>query len=111
MARTAGDLIHGTVDLLILKTLSLGSMHGWAISKHIRQISEGVLEVNQGSLYPALYRLEDRGWIESRWGLTDRGREANLYSLTKAGERRLQEDGERWREYSMAVTRILEHAP
>jgi transcriptional regulator len=82
-------------------------MHGWAIAKHIGQVSENVLEVGQGSLYPALYRLEDRGWIKARWGNSELGRKAKFYTLTKAGERRLAEENQEWRVFSAAVDRVL----
>jgi PadR family transcriptional regulator, regulatory protein PadR len=107
MARKKGDLLQGSLDLLILKTLSTESLHGWAISKRIRQWSSGVLEVNQGSLYPALYRLEDRGWIEAEWGVSPEGRRAKFYQLTRAGEEQLLTEREQWRLFSGAVQAIL----
>jgi transcriptional regulator len=107
MTKSRADLLHGTLDHLILRTLSLGSMHGWAIAKHIGQASEDVLKVGQGSLYPALYRLEDRGWIKARWGNSQTGRQAKFYTLTKAGERRLAEENREWRVFSAAVDRVL----
>lgn len=107
MSKSRADLLHGTLDLLILRTLSLGSMHGWAIAKYIGQVSEDVLEVGQGSLYPALYRLEDRGWIKARWGNSPSGRKAKFYTLTKAGQRRLAEENQEWRVFSAAVDRVL----
>jgi transcriptional regulator len=84
MGKSRPDLLHGTLDLLILQSLADGPMHGWAISRHIREISESVLEVNQGSLYPALYRLEKRGWISALWGVSEKGRRAKFYSLDPA---------------------------
>ena len=107
MTKSRADLLHGTLDLLVLRTLSLGAMHGWAISKHIGQVSGEVLEVGQGSLYPALYRLEDRGWIKARWGNSQSGRKAKFYTLTKAGEKRLAEENQEWRAFSAAVDRVL----
>lgn len=107
MGKGKPDLLHGTLDLLILRSLSASDMHGWAISKHIQAISEEVLEVNQGSLYPALYRLEGRGWLESEWGLTSTGRRAKVYSLTRAGKRRLAQEETHWEAFSMAVNRVL----
>ena len=107
MSKSRADLLHGTLDLLILRTLSLGSMHGWAIAKHIGQVSEDVLEVGQGSLYPALYRLEDRGWIKARWGSSPSGRKAKFYTITKAGEKRLAEENQEWQVFSAAVDRVL----
>lgn len=107
MSKSRADLLHGTLDHLILRTLSHGSMHGWAIAKHIGQASEDVLKVGQGSLYPALYRLEDRGWIRAQWGSSQTGRQAKFYTLTKAGERRLVEENREWRVFSAAVDRVL----
>jgi PadR family transcriptional regulator PadR len=108
MARTPkSDLLQGTLDLLILKTLAPGPEHGWRISQRIQQVSEDVLRVNQGSLYPALHRLEDQGWIESEWGVSDTNREAKFYRLTKAGHRQLQRETESWERMTAAVARIL----
>ncbi len=107
MTKSRADLLHGTLDHLILRTLSHGSMHGWAIAKHIGQVSGDVLKVGQGSLYPALYRLEDRGWIKARWGNSQTGRQAKFYTLTEAGERRLVEENREWRVFSAAVDRVL----
>jgi len=101
------DLLQGTLDLLILKSLAAGSLHGWAISKRIRQASSEVLTVNQGSLYPALYRLEDRGWIASADGLSPEGRRIRLYRLTAAGRRQLSAEIEVWRLFSGAVDRVV----
>jgi transcriptional regulator len=100
-------LLQGTLDLLILKTLLLGPLHGWGISKRIRQASEDVLEIGQGSLYPALYRLEDRGWIRAKWGTSPDGRRAKFYSLTPAGRRRFAEERANWRLFSGAVEHVL----
>lgn len=107
MEKARPDLLHGTLDLLILQTLAQGPLHGWAISRHIRQISEDVLEVNQGSLYPALYRLEERDWIGSEWGVSPSGRRAKFYTLLPAGRKRLALEGEHWRAFSQAVDRVL----
>jgi PadR family transcriptional regulator PadR len=107
MEKARPDLLHGTLDMLILQTLEHGEMHGWAISKHIRQISEDVLEVNQGSLYPALYRLEKRNWIDAEWGVSPAGRRAKFYRLLPAGRKRLAFEGEHWREFAAAVNRVL----
>ncbi|MGH7551845.1 MAG: PadR family transcriptional regulator [Longimicrobiales bacterium] len=101
------DLLQGTLDLLILKTLGTGPLHGWGISKRIRQISKEVLQVNQGSLYPALYRLEDRGWIVAKWGISPEGRRAKFYSLTPAGRKQLGNEAEAWRLFSTAVNDVL----
>ena len=101
------DLLQGTLDLLILKSLVLGPLHGWGISKRLRQLSTDVLDVGQGSLYPALYRLEDKGWISAEWGTSDEGRRAKIYTLTAAGKKRLAEERAEWRKFSGAVEQIL----
>jgi PadR family transcriptional regulator PadR len=101
------DLLQGTLDLLVLKTLILGSLHGWGISKRIRQLSDNVLQVQQGSLYPALYRLEDSGWIKSEWGISPEGRRAKFYSLTAKGRRQLADESKSWRLFSNAVEQVL----
>jgi PadR family transcriptional regulator PadR len=108
VARSKTDLLQGTLDLLILKTLALGRLHGWGISKRIQQISQGVLEVNQGSLYPALYRLEDRGLIEADWGISPEGRRAKFYALTSKGKAALREERRSWKLFSEAVELILQ---
>ena len=105
--REETDLLQGTLNLLILKTLALGPLHGWGISKRMRQISEEALQVNQGSLYPALYRLEEHGWIESEWGVSPEGRRARFYSLTPAGKAQLAAEQASWRTFSRAVELIL----
>ena len=104
------DLLQGTLDLLILKTLARGSLHGWGISKRIRERSRDVLQVNQGSLYPALYRLEDRGWIESEWGISPEGRRAKFYRLTKAGREQFAAERTQWRTFAGAVDAVLQGA-
>ena len=101
------DLLQGTLDVLILKTLSNGSMHGWGISQRIQQLSEDVLAINQGSLYPALHRLEERGWISAEWGNSENNRRARYYSLTRTGKRQLAEETESWERFAAAVTRVL----
>jgi PadR family transcriptional regulator PadR len=101
------DLLQGTLDLLILKTLALGPQHGWGISQRILQISEDVLRINQGSLYPALHRLEEQGWIASEWGVSDNNREAKFYRLTRTGQRQLQRETEQWSRMSAAVGKVL----
>ncbi len=107
MKKARPDLLHGTLDLLIMQSLTDVPMHVWAISKQIREISEDVLEVNQGSLYPALYRLEKRGWIEASWGVSSKGRRAKFYSLQASGTKRLAVEEEYWREFYLAVNRVL----
>lgn len=105
------DLIQGTLDLLILKTISLSPQHGWAIAKRIEQVSGEVLQVTQGALYPALHRLEQHGWLKSEWRMTDSGREAKFYNLTKAGRVQLQKELEQWERLSGAVGLIVRMAP
>lgn len=106
-SRTQKDALRGSLDLLILKTLSLGPMHGWGISQRIRQISQGVLEVNQGSLYPALQRLEKDGLITSDWATTENNRRARYYEITVAGRRALGEEVESWRRFAAALEAVL----
>jgi PadR family transcriptional regulator len=101
------DILQGTLDLLILRTLQTGSQHGWAISERIEQISQAVLEVNQGSLYPALHRLEHREWIEAKWGISDLGKRARFYRLTAAGRKQLDLETESWQRLSVAIDRVL----
>ena len=101
------DLLQGTLDLLILKTLRLGRLHGWGISKRINQLSQDVLEVNQGSLYPALYRLEDQGLVAAEWGVSEEGRRAKFYSLTARGKKQLGEEEASWRLFAGAVEQVL----
>ncbi|MEP7270711.1 MAG: PadR family transcriptional regulator [Acidobacteriota bacterium] len=108
MTKAKASLLQGTLDLLILKTLALGSMHGWGISLRIQQISEGALSINQGSLYPALYRLEEQGWISSTWGSSENNRQAKYYELTRAGRKQLLEETETWERLSAAVNQILQ---
>ena len=105
--RPQTDALRGSLDLLVLKTLSLQSMHGWGISQRIQQISEGVLEVNQGSLYPALQRLEKDGLITSEWGTTDNNRRARYYRLTPAGRRALGAELESWRRFAAGLETVL----
>ena len=104
------DLLQGTLDLLILKTLALEPMHGWGIAQRIRQISSDVLEVQQGSLYPALHRLEQQGWIDSEWGASENNRRAKYYSLTKAGRKQLAAETADWERISAAIRQILQTA-
>ena len=104
------DLLQGTLDLLILRTLAAGPMHGWGISQRIQQVSDSVLVVNQGSLYPALYRLEEEGWIASEWGASENNRRAKFYRLTRNGERQLEREQENWQRLASAVFRVLETA-
>jgi PadR family transcriptional regulator PadR len=105
--RSRLDLLQGTLDLLILRTLLAGPQHGWAISERIQQVSEDVLRVNQGSLYPALHRLEHQGWIKAEWGISELGRRARFYRLTAAGRRQLEVETETWARMAGAIGRVL----
>jgi transcriptional regulator len=110
MSRENLDLLQGTLDLLVLRTLAAGPMHGWGIAQRIQQLSEDVLRVNQGSLYPALYRLEREGWIEADWGASENNRRARFYRLTRAGRRQLEQETANWQRLAAAVGRILQTA-
>jgi transcriptional regulator len=107
MAMKTIDLLQGTLDLLILKTLSSGAMHGYRIASRIRELSDEVLRIEEGSLYPALYRMEQKGLIESEWGLTDNNRQAKFYKLTRKGRREMEEESDSWKRLSTAVSRVL----
>src|SRR5687768_6791432 len=107
MADNSSDVLRGTLDLLVLKTLTLDPMHGWGISQRIQQMSRNVLDVNQGSLYPALQRLEQKDWIDSEWRTTDNNRRAKYYRLTAKGRRALGAETDSWRRYVTAVEHIL----
>ncbi len=102
------DLVQGTLDLLILKTIALEPMHGWGIAQRIRQVSNEVLQVNQGALYPALHRLEQSGWIKAKWGDSDNNRRAKYYSLTSAGREYLEHEETNWKRLSSAIGLVLE---
>jgi len=104
------DLLQGTLDLLILKSLLLAPLHGWGISKRIRELSKDVLQVNQGSLYPALYRLEDRGWVVAEWGTSPEGRRAKFYKLTALGRKQLTTEQDSWRRFALAIEHVLQGA-
>jgi PadR family transcriptional regulator PadR len=110
MNPTTTDLLQGTLDLLILKTLSLGPQHGWGVAQRIQQTSRELLQINQGSLYPALHRLEEQGWIESEWGVSDNNRRAKFYRLTSGGQAQLDRETESWRQYAEAVRWVLQSA-
>ncbi len=101
------DLLQGTLDLLILRTLQTGPMHGWAVSERIQQTSENVLTVNQGSLYPALHRLEHEGWITAEWGISELGRRARFYQLTASGRKQLDIESRNWGALSAAIGRVM----
>ncbi len=101
------DLPQGTLDLLILRTLALGPQHGWGISERVQQISSDVLRIQQGSLYPALHRLERKGWIKPRWGTSENNRRAKFYELTKSGRRQLEAEQDAWKKLTAAVAQVL----
>jgi PadR family transcriptional regulator PadR len=104
------DLLQGTLDLLILKIVALGAIHGYGIAQRIRQISKEVLQVQQGSLYPALHRLERRGWIKAKWGASENNRRAKYYELTGAGRKQLDAEADAWRKLSAAIGQVLDMA-
>ena len=104
------DLLQGTLDLLILKIVALEPMHGWGISQRIQQVSRDVLQVQQGSLYPALHRLEQQGWIQSEWGASENNRRAKYYSLTRTGRKQLEREEANWQRLSAAVQLVLQHS-
>jgi len=108
MGEAGIDLPQGTLDLLILRTLALEPQHGWAISERIHQVSSKVLQVRQGSLYPALHRLERRGWIKARWGASENNRRAKYYELTKGGRKQLEAEKSEWERLAAAVAQVLE---
>jgi PadR family transcriptional regulator, regulatory protein PadR len=111
MGEPKSDLLHGTLDLLVLKTLeTLGPLHGWGIARRLEQVSEDLLDLNQGTLYPALLRLEQRGWIHSEWGVSENNRRARFYSLTKSGRKQLEREAEKWHRMSALIGRVLEGA-
>jgi PadR family transcriptional regulator PadR len=101
------DLVQGTLDLLILKSLALEALHGWAIARRIKQLSNDVLLVQQGSLYPALQRLEHQGWVKAKWGVSEQNRRARFYSLTRAGQRQLEKETASWERLAAAVTLVV----
>jgi len=110
MAKQKTDLLQGTLDMLILKALSAGPMHGYGVGQRIEQLAEEMLKVEEGSLYPALYRLEERGWIISDWGKSDNNRRARFYTLTAAGRRQLGVEEENWRRLVLAVGKVMQTA-
>lgn len=110
MNKLKTDLLQGTLDLMVLRILEAGPNHGWGISQRIQQISQEVLRINQGSLYPALHRLEAQGWIDAEWGSSDNNRRAKYYHLTRAGRRQLAEETANWSRIAEAITRVLETA-
>lgn len=101
------DLVQGTLDLLILKAVAAEPLHGWAIARRIHQLSHDVLQVQQGSLYPALHRLEDRGWIRAAWGVSEQNRRAKFYALTRTGRKQLEREATAWERLAAAITRVV----
>jgi transcriptional regulator len=111
MAKSKNDALHGSLDLLVLKTLDIEPMHGWAITLHVEKISNNVLRVEEGSLYPALHRMEQRGWIAAKWGLSENNRRARFYSLTAAGRKHLAAEELNWQETMNAIALVLHFTP
>jgi transcriptional regulator len=111
MKQPKSDVLQGTLDLLVLKTLNtMGPMHGWGIAQRIQQVSEDMLRLNQGTLYPALLRLQQRGWITAKWGVSDNNRKAKYYSITKAGRKQLEQEAQSWERMAAVINRVLEGA-
>ena len=110
MGKAKGDVLQGTLDLLVLKTLAAGPMHGYGIASRIEQVSEELLRVEEGSLYPALHRIEQTGWIRASWKRSESGRPAKIYRLTSAGQKQLQSEEQRWRKLTRGVSKILRFA-
>ena len=110
MAKDKSDVLQGTLDMLVLRALQLEPMHGWGITERIQQWSEDVLQLGQGSLYPALYRMQERGWIKSEWGVSENNRRARFYKLTRAGQKQLERERANWERVSKAISRILQTA-
>ena len=108
MADSRLDLLQGTLDMLLLKALQLEPLHGYAIARRVQQLSEDALRVEEGSLYPALHRIEERGFVESDWGISENNRRAKYYRLTRAGRRRLEAETFEWKRLSLAITRVME---
>ena len=107
MASPPIDLLQGTLDVLVLKTLSWGPRHGYAVARGLQQLTDDILQIEEGSLYPALHRMERRGWVESEWGLSENNRRAKFYSLTAAGRRALRNETAVWQRYAASVSRLL----
>jgi len=111
MVPPKAEVLQGTMDLLVLKTLeTIGPMHGWGIARRLQQLSDGRLQLSQGTVYPALLRLEQRGWITAKWGTSDNNRKARFYSITKAGRKQLRAETESWEEMSALINRVLQGA-
>ena len=107
MARPDADMLHGTLDVVLLKTLTWGPMHGYGIIRWLQQLTDDVLDIEDGSLYPALHRMESKGWIDSEWGLSDNNRRAKYYRLTDRGRKQLESETEDWKRRSAAIARLL----
>lgn len=107
MAKAKNNLLQGTLDMLVLKALSLGPMHGYGVGQRIQQISDDVLRVEEGSLYPALYRIEQQGWIESEWGVSENNQQAKFYKLTRQGRKQLQVEEENWGRLAGAIFKVM----
>ena len=107
MAKQKADLPQGTLDLLVLKALSLGPMHGYGVGQRIQQLAEDMLQIEEGTLYPALYRIEQRGWIESEWGVSEKNRRARFYKLTRSGRKQLAVEESQWEHLAAAVAKVL----
>jgi transcriptional regulator len=107
VAKQKPDIPQGTLDMLVLKALSLGPMHGYGIGQRIQQLAENMLQIEEGTLYPALYRIENRGWIDSEWGASENNRRARFYSLTKAGRKQLSLEESQWQHLSLAIGKVL----
>jgi PadR family transcriptional regulator, regulatory protein PadR len=108
MAREKPELPQGTLDMLVLKALSLGPMHGYGVGQRIQQMAEDMLQVEEGTLYPALYRIEERGWIESEWGISENNRRARFYALTRAGRKQLATEESQWQHLSLAINKVMQ---
>ncbi len=108
MTKSNNKLLQGTLDMLILKALSLGAMHGYGVGQRIQQLAEDMLQIEEGTLYPALYRIEQRGWIESEWGVSENNRRARFYKLTRAGRKQLAVEESQWEHLTAAVAKVLQ---
>lgn len=108
MPRQKPELPQGTLDMLVLKALSLGPMHGYGIGQRIQQLAEDMLQVEEGTLYPALYRIEERGWIDSEWGISENNRRARFYKLTRAGRKQLAAEESQWANLSLAINKVMQ---
>jgi PadR family transcriptional regulator, regulatory protein PadR len=104
------DLVQGTLDMLVLRILSRGELHGWGITQKLEQLSKQALQVDEGSLYPSLYRMEDKGWIEAEWKMTEKGRRAKFYSLTRAGRKQLEAEKESWDRMIAIIAQVMQSA-